>query len=68
MFCTAVSILSNCCISRSVFCDASRVLTWISSTKDESSSGGMLSICKSVGNSPLIIVAALKDLSNAGDD
>ena len=40
----------------------------MSSTKDESSSGGMLSICKSVGNSPLSLVAALKDLSNAGDD
>ena len=40
------------------------LLTWISSTKDKSSIGGMLSISISVGNSPLSLVAALKDLSN----
>ena len=52
-------------MSSLVFCDASRVLTGISSTKDESSSRGILSISISVGNSRLSLVAALKDLSNA---
>ena len=43
----------------------SRVLTWTSSTKDEISSRGMLSISISLGNSRISLVAALKDLSNA---
>ena len=61
-----VSIPKNSRISRSVFWDAPRVLTWISSTKDESSSSGMLSISISVGNATLSLVAAIKDLSSPG--
>ena len=38
----------------------------MSSAKNESSFRGIVSISKSVGNSPLSFVAALKDLSNAG--
>ena len=38
----------------------------MSSTKDERPSKGILSICKSVDNSPLSLVAALKNLSYAG--
>ena len=44
MLCKALSIPKNSHMSRLVFSDASRVLTRISSTKDESSSSGMLSI------------------------
>ena len=39
---------NNSCISRSVFCDVSRVLTWIPSAKDESIITGTVSISKSV--------------------
>ena len=66
MLCMALLIPKHSRISRSVFFDACCVLTWISSTKDESSSSGMLSIPKPVGNSLLSLVAALKDLSSAG--
>ena len=66
MVCKSVSIHKSPLISRSVFCDAPRVLAGISSTKDESSISGILSISVSVGNSRLSLVAALKDLSNAG--
>ena len=66
MLCKALSISTKFCISRLVFCYASHVLAWISSTKDKSCSSGILSISKSVGNSLLSLVAALKDLSNAG--
>ena len=65
MLCKALSIPRNSCILRSVFYDASPVLTWMSSAKDKSSFRGICSISKSVGNSPLSLVAALKDLSNA---
>ena len=64
--CKAWSIPRNSRISRSVFCNASRVLAWISLTKDESSISGMLSFSISFGNSCLSLVAALKDFSNAG--
>ena len=64
MLCRALLIPKNSHISRSVFCDASRVSTWISPAKDESSSGGILSISMSIGNSPLSLVAALRGLSN----
>ena len=50
-------------MSESVFCDAFRVLTWTFSTKDESSSSGILSISKSVGNLALGLLAAISDLS-----
>ena len=53
ILCKALSIPKNSRISRSVFCDAARILTWIPSIKDESSSSGILSISKSVGNSVL---------------
>ena len=66
MLCKALSILRNSHISRSVFCDTSRVLASISSTKYESSSSGILSISKSVGNSRLSLLAVLKYLSSAG--
>ena len=66
MLCRALSIPKNSRMFMSVFSDASRVLTWISSTKPESSSGGILSISKSVSNSLLSIAAALKDLTKAG--
>ena len=62
----ALIIPRNCRISRSVFCDASHVLARISSTKNESSSSGMLSISKSVGNSRLSLVATVKDPSKTG--
>ena len=48
MLCKALSIPRNSRISSLVFCDAPRVLTSMSSTKDESCSSGMLSISKSV--------------------
>ena len=54
------------CILRSVFCDASRDLTWTSSTNDKSSIGGMLSISKSDGISLLSLPAALINLSSEG--
>ena len=66
MLCEALSIPKNCRMSRLVLDDASRVLAEMSSTNDKSSSSGMLSISKSVGNSLLSLVAALKGLSNAG--
>ena len=66
MPCRALSVPKNSGISRLVVCDASRVLAWISSTKDESSSSGILSISKYVGNSLLSLVVALKDLSSGG--
>ena len=66
MLCRVLSIPKKSRISRSVFCDASRVLAWISSTKDKNFSSGIFSISKSVGNSRLSLVAALKDLSSAG--
>ena len=66
MLCKALSIPRNSRMSRSVFCDASHVLRWISSTKDESSSSGILSIGKSVGSSALSLFAALSDLSSEG--
>ena len=66
MLCKALSIQRNSWISRSVFCNASCVLTRISSTKDESSSRGMLSICKSDGGLLLSLLAALIDLSSKG--
>ena len=66
MFCRALLIPENYRMSRSVFCDASRVLIQISLTSVESSSRGILSISKSVGNSRLNLLAALTDLSNAG--
>ena len=59
MFCRALSIAKNSHISKLVFCDASRVITRISSAKGESSFRGILSISKSVGNSSLSLVAAL---------
>ena len=65
MFCKASLIPKNSRMSRSLFCDASRILTSISSTKDERSSRGILSISISVGNSCLSLVAALKVTSNA---
>ena len=61
----ALLIPKNSRMSRSVFCDASRVSTLISSTKDERSSRGILSISISVSNSCPSLVAALKDLPNA---
>ena len=64
--CKALSNPKNSRISRSIFCDASRVLTWITSTKDESSPSGIFYISKSVGNSVLSLVAALNDLSSGG--
>ena len=65
--CKALSNPKNSRIStRSIFCDASRVLTLITSTKDESSPSGIFYISKSVGNSVLSLVAALKDLSSGG--
>ena len=67
MLCKDLSIPKNSHMSRLVFCDASRVLTEISSTKDESSSRGIFSISISVGNSCLSLIAALKDLSNPED-
>ena len=66
MLCRALLIPENNRMSRSVFCDASRVLIQISLTSVESSSRGILSISKSVGNSRLNLLAALTDLSNAG--
>ena len=46
MGCKALLVSKNSHIPRSAFCDASRVLTWISSTKDETSiSGTLFSIC-----------------------
>ena len=66
MLCSALPILRNSCMSRSAFCDASHVLTWISSAKDKGSSSGMLSISKSVGNSLLGLDAVLNDLCSAG--
>ena len=66
MLCRALLIPENYRMSRSVFCDASRVLIQISLTSVESSSRGILSISKSVGNSRLNLLAALTDLSNAG--
>ena len=65
MFCKALLIPKNSRMSRSLFCDASRILTLISSTKDERSSRGILSISISVGNSCLSLAAALKVTSNA---
>ena len=65
MLCKGLSIHKISCMSRSVFCDASRVLTQISSTKDQSSSWGILAISISVGNSRLSLVAALEDLFSA---
>ena len=65
MPCRALLILKSSRMLRSVFCDASRVLTLTSSTKDESSARGILSISYSVGNSRLSLVAALKGFSNA---
>ena len=46
--CKVLSVSNNSCISRSVFCDVSRVLTWIPSAKDESIITGTVSISKSV--------------------
>ena len=66
MLCKALSITRNLRMSRSVFCDASRVLAWMSSTKDKSSPSDILSICKSVGKSAVSLVAALIDLSGEG--
>ena len=48
--CKALLLLKYFCISRSVFCNAFQVLTWISSAKDESSISDTLSIFMSVGN------------------
>ena len=59
-------IPKDSCISGSLFFDASRVLTWISSAKDEISISDTVSITKFVGISHLSLVAALKDSSNAG--
>ena len=67
MLCKVLSIPMNSRISRLVFCDASRVLMWISSTKGESSFRGMLFICKSVGSSFLSLLTTLIYLSNADD-
>ena len=55
----ALSTLKSSCMSWSAFCDASRVLTWICSGKDESSMSGTLSISMSVGNQRLNLIAAL---------
>ena len=70
MLCKTLLIPENSRIWSSVFCDASCVLIWISSAKDESSINGILpismSVCLSVGNPSLSLVAALKDISNAG--
>ena len=66
MVCKTLLIPKDFCISKSVVCDASLVLTWISSAKNESSLSGILSISVPVGNSRLGFVRALKDLSNAG--
>ena len=50
MDCKALSISKNSCISKSVFCDNSRVyLTWKSSAKNESSMNGILSISTVAG-------------------
>ena len=53
-------------MSRSVFRDNSRILTWILSAIDESSISGTVSISISVSISRLSLVLALKDHSNAG--
>ena len=55
----------DCLWKKGVFYDVSHVLTWISSTKDESLISGILSVSISFGNSHLSLVGALKDLSNA---
>ena len=65
MVCKTLSVPKNSCISRSGFCDASRLFTWTSFAKDESSISSILSISLSVGNSCPFLVTALKDLSNA---
>ena len=56
----------NSAIPRSVFSYSSRVLTWISSAKDEVSISRTFSISVSVGNSHLNFVAALEDHSERG--
>ena len=66
IFCKTLLIPKNYLLSRSVFCDPSRVLTLISSTKDKSSSRVMLSISMYVGNSLVSLAATLKDLCSAG--
>ena len=67
MLCKALLLPKNFCVSRSVSCDTSHVLTLISSTKDQSSICGIFSVSTIVGNSRLCLVAPLKDLSNAKD-
>ena len=66
MLCRALSMPKNFRMSRSVFCDVSRVLTCMSSTKDKIS----FSVCspfvnQSVSSSLLSLLAALIDLSSA---
>ena len=65
MLCKIWSIPKKSRMLRSVFCDASCVLIWISSIKDESSFRGILYISISASNSRLSLVTALKVLSNA---
>ena len=67
MDCRVLSIPWNYCISILALCDVFWVLTWISSSKDESSiSGKVSSLCLFICCSHLSAVAALKDCTNRG--
>ena len=59
-------IVKDSSISRSVLCDTCRVLTWISSAKEEISICAILSISMSADNSCLRLVAVSKDCPTAG--
>ena len=62
----ALFILKISRISRSVFCDFSYFLTWISSAKIKSSITGTTSISMFLSHLNLSLVAALKNCSKAG--